>query len=125
MSAEQVEEAYERAAILPSERSVNEEVPFAVFAARPPGFLDIRVFDQTQWWVDVMRTPHRLADLDDTYLNNLIAFLICGASWFRRAYQLAYPCCDPGATAGTWLERTALMRALRDEQYRRVTRVRQ
>lgn len=120
MSAEQVEEAYGRADALARKRREGP-VPFTEFAARPPGFIDIRVVDQTQWWVDVMRTPHRLAEVDDVYLNNLVAFLIEHAAWFRCAYLRAYPSSEPAASADSWLEGTALMRALRYEQRRRWT----
>jgi hypothetical protein len=120
MSPEQVEEAFGRAAAYA--RDPHEgAVPFTEFAARPPGFCDIRVFDQAQWWVDVMRVPHRLTELDDAYLNNLTAFLIDKAAWFRCSYMRAYPASDPGASPGSWLEGTTLMLALRREQGRRAT----
>ena len=34
---------------------------FDSFAALPPGRFDPRVFDQTTWWVDVLRR-HRITD---------------------------------------------------------------
>ena len=51
---------------------------FEAFAALPPGRFDQRVFDQTTWWVDVLRRPHRIADPNDfttDHLHAVVGFL--------------------------------------------------
>jgi hypothetical protein len=51
---------------------------FDEFAALPPGRFDARVFDQTTYWVDVLRRPHRITDRDafnDAYLLNVLDFI--------------------------------------------------
>lgn len=51
---------------------------FDDFAALPPGRFDARVFNQSTYWVDVLRRPHRINDRDafsDDYLLNVLDFI--------------------------------------------------
>lgn len=51
---------------------------FDEFAALPPGRFDARVFNQTTYWVDVLRRPHRINDpaaFNDDYLLNVLDFI--------------------------------------------------
>lgn len=51
---------------------------FEDFEALPPGRFDSRVFDQSIWWVDMLRQPHRIADpeqLTDEHLHAVLAFV--------------------------------------------------
>jgi hypothetical protein len=49
---------------------------FDQFAALPPGRFDPRVFQQTTWWVDILRRPHRIADAEDFADEHLRAVLV-------------------------------------------------
>jgi hypothetical protein len=52
---------------------------FDQFAALPPGRFDPRIFEQTTWWVDILRRPHRItdrADLTDDHLLAVIGFIL-------------------------------------------------
>lgn len=52
-----------------------EPEEFDQFAALPPGRFDKRVFDQTTWWVDILRRPRRITDPDDFTDAHLLAVL--------------------------------------------------
>jgi hypothetical protein len=85
-----------------------------------PGLLDARVFDQDLWWVDVTGTPRTVRQLSDEHLDNVVQFLVDGATVFRLANR-------PGRldrvndrqTDLEWLNNTPLMRGLRAEVSRR------
>lgn len=51
------------------------ELPFTAFGQHGPGNLDLRVFDQDTYWVDITGTPHLLADMPDRYRRNVISHL--------------------------------------------------
>lgn len=91
---------------------------FVDFASFPPGWLDLRVFDQTIWWVDVFRRPHRISSrqhFHDDHLINVIMFLRTGAQRFHDEY-FAYADqdnCWPNASE--WVHHTDLMGALAAE----------
>ncbi|KQQ94573.1 hypothetical protein ASF62_10920 [Leifsonia sp. Leaf325] len=91
---------------------------FEHFGSFPPGWLDLRVFDQTVWWVDVFRRPHRISSREhfhDDHLINVIAYLRTGAQRFHDEY-FAYAdqdSCWPDAHG--WLHHTNLMGALAAE----------
>ncbi|GAA4481287.1 hypothetical protein [Microbacterium panaciterrae] len=122
VSAELVAEGFARATRLRSERGDGDPYPFTVFEATPPGMIDLRVLDQADWWVDVLRTPHRISDrvdFSDLYLANVIRHLIrsAGAYWVRVAVY------DPAASFSdplSWMKGTVLMGALRGEASRRL-----
>lgn len=116
VSTEVVWEGFRRALAL-----VDEEHPFDVYEATPPGKIDLRVFDQGDVWVDVLRHPHRIADRDDLtdeYLLNLIDFLHAEADMMSRAYARSREANAP-TSATSWLENTRLMGALLSECSRR------
>lgn len=112
------------------------ELPFTHWGQHEHGTLDLRVFDQDVWWVDISQKPHRITDMSDDYIRNVIGFLLnhCGyyylATLRRSLYSmlgdtlLGRPNADIVAeelgapplsalTPLTWLESTPLMRALR------------
>ena len=113
------------------------ELPFTAFGHLGKGMLDLRVLDQTCWWVNSEGIPHPISEMSENYVDNVIAFLIehremyfadTQRRWFIQTLgdQMLYG--DPGAEvlavaaggptwsdldAETWLESTPLMRALR------------
>ena len=112
------------------------ELPFTAWGQHARGTLDLRVFDQAVWWVDIEQRPHRLEEMSDGYIANVIAHLeIHVESYYlgtlRRALYQMYGdlllsristemVADAfGATPLTeltpreWLDGTPLMRALR------------
>ncbi|WP_160010049.1 hypothetical protein [Nocardioides sp. AX2bis] len=119
------------------ERLWPGELPFTAFGQLGVDRLDLRVFDQDQWWVDRTGTPHLLQDMSVEYLGNVIEFLLEHRDgfyadtirrWFVQSLgdQLLFD--EPGgellaAVAGgpdwdevapeEWLESTPLMRKLR------------
>jgi hypothetical protein len=98
--------------------------------------LDLRVFDQAVWWVDIEQRPHRLEDMTREYVLNVIDFLETHAVYYFAASQLREVVQRLGdhllgrlstseiaeklgapplssLTPTEWLEATPLMRALR------------
>ena len=116
VSAEVVREGFRRAIAL-----VETEQPFEVYEATPPGKVDLRVFDQDEVWIDVLRQTHKIADPDDQtdeYLINLIRFLRVEVDGLCRNYARSRDRAMPRSSI-EWLEGTVLMRALRAECERR------
>lgn len=94
-----------------------ENPPFEQHEAVEPGSVDLRVFDQGEVWVDVLRDVHRTDDRDDLtdrYLANLIGFLLDEAGHFASAYWMAFGGLMPVEPVA-WLESTTLMMRLRGE----------
>lgn len=122
---------------VPADRDLLEgDLPFTAWDQYPPGVIDLRVFDQGVWWVDVNRQPHLLTEMSLMYLINVIAHLEERAALFHLATQsrllvesvtdvlsgrVPTEWCAQAAgatplsmvTATVWLESTPLMRALR------------
>jgi hypothetical protein len=59
------------------------ELPFTAFGQFGPDALDLRVFDQDQYWVDRNGDPHRLTEMTAEYLENVAAMLEARASEFH------------------------------------------
>ena len=57
--------------------ALDEWVPddFESFASLPPGRFDPRVLEQTTWWVDILRRPHRITDPEDFTTEHLRAVI--------------------------------------------------
>lgn len=112
------------------------ELPFTAWGQHEYGRLDLRVFDQEVWWVDIEQRPHRLTEMSAAYIANVIAFLEQHRDYYyaettrRLVIQLAGDLMlgrvpdevvagELGAPKHTdltpeeWLEATPLMRALR------------
>lgn len=111
------------------------ELPFTAFGQWGPGNIDLRVFDQDEWWVDVFGAPHRLDEMSDCYRRNVLSFLTERTEeWFavnlRRAALTSLGnllqgrvdgelmACSFNGSIGdvdayTWLESTPLVRKLR------------
>jgi len=113
------------------------ELPFTAFGQLGDDRLDLRVFDQDIYWVDRTGQAHLIADMSETYIANVVAFLVefregyfadTQRRWFIQTMgdQLLFG--DPGGDglaveaggptwgelgAEEWLEATPLMRALR------------
>jgi hypothetical protein len=100
----------------------------------PEGSLDLRVFDQDVYWVDIKRVPHFLTAMSGEYIQNVIGFLLEHAESYyvgtmrRMSIQAigdamlggGYTAQNPDAVLGLadstpteWLEQTALMQGLR------------
>lgn len=109
------------------------EQPFTAFGQFGRGKLDLRVFDQDIWWVDITGTPHRLDEMRFDYQSNVIMFLREHADGYHAATVIrsclqtvsdALGGHDPvtGLDARviaaqdplTWLEQTPLLRRLRE-----------
>lgn len=112
------------------------ELPFTAWGQHEPGVLDLRVLQQAIWWVDFHQRPHRLVDMADDYVRNVIHFLERDVDYFfaatqraellqrlgdhllgrRSTSEIAEALGAPPLSALTpteWLEATPLMRALR------------
>ena len=112
------------------------ELPFTHWGQHEHGTLDLRVFEQSVWWIDTAQAPHRITEMSDAYVLNVIGFLLNHRDYYylctlRRSLcqmlgdsLLGRPNADlvaeqAGApplselTPSTWLESTPLMRALR------------
>ena len=55
------------------------EKPFTYFGQWDRGWMDLRVFDQDVWWVDVEGRPHRLSEMTVEYRRNVLRFLLDSA----------------------------------------------
>ena len=72
-----------------------DEKPFTAFGQFGYGKLDIRVFEQDIWWVDIAGHQHVLAAMSQDYLRNVLIFLFEGAHSFhltviaKRAIEFA------------------------------------
>jgi hypothetical protein len=95
--------------------SVEDLPPFASGEAIAPGTIDLRVFDQTTWWVDVLARPHALTAMSTTYLQNVIEVLRERAATLCEAYHLKLRGTHVPADNEAWMESTPLMRSLRAE----------
>ena len=112
------------------------ELPFTAWGQHEYGTLDLRVFDQQRYWVDIHQVPHQLSEMEPEYVRNVITFLLENREYFhaatvrRMAIQtvgdllLDRPSAELVAeavgapalidlTPEEWLESTPLMRALR------------
>lgn len=71
-----------------------EERPFSEWGQWPTGTLDLRVFDQQDYRVDIKQVPHRIADMSQEYRRNVIAFLHTHVQYYhacelrRRALEI-------------------------------------
>jgi hypothetical protein len=135
-AAEESDGEYEPSPV-PADRDLwPGELPFTAWGQHEYGSLDLRVFDQDVWWVDIAQRPHRIGEMSAEYIRNVIEFLVADAKYFyyqtmRRelaavagdlvlgrvsAELVAMAVGGPSLTDFTpeeWLESTTLMRALR------------
>ena len=134
--AEQSRQEYEPSPV-PADRDLwPGELPFTAWGQYEHGSLDLRVFDQGVWWVDISQRPHRINEMSADYIRNVIRFLVADAKYFYDAtmrrelasmagdLMLGRVSADLVARAAggpsltdfapeEWLETTTLMRALR------------
>jgi len=87
---------------------------FEHLEALPPGVVDLRVFDQDVWWVDVLRRPHVIADMSLNYLDNVVGMLILNVAQYFAHYYANDPREANWVDMSIWLESTPPMVALRD-----------
>jgi hypothetical protein len=115
------------------------ELPFTAWGHHEYGTLDLRVFDQSLWWVSVAQRPIRLDAMSPGYVANVIQMLEAYAEYYylctlRRECLQRYGDALLGRfstgeiaeaagavplselTPIAWLESTPLMRRLRQEQ---------
>jgi len=118
-SADQVIEAFHRAAVLRAWYDERElEAPFEHFESLPPGAFDSRIFDQEVWWVDILRRPFRVvfpAQFTDEHLRHVLAFLENRCATFRLQYCETFPDRAVPEDEHAWLESRVLVRALREQ----------
>jgi hypothetical protein len=71
---------------VPGDANLSEgELPFTAFGQFGVGSLDIRVFEQDKYWVDVQGTPFLLDEMDREYLLNVMGFLFVKADYYYVA----------------------------------------
>lgn len=76
---------------MPSDQNLwPGELPFTAFGQYGTGMLDVRVFEQSTWWVDRTGQEHLLPDMEGDYLLNVIIHLIAHREQFMAvAHQRA------------------------------------
>lgn len=68
---------------VPSDKHLAEgELPFTAFGQFGEGSLDLRVFEQDVYWVDVQGQAHLLTEMEEDYLFNVLAFLFNQAEYY-------------------------------------------
>ena len=115
VSVEVVAEGVTRFLLHATDVPDSDDEPFGLWYFGPPGKMDLRVFDQGVWWVDVLRRPHCLAEMRTDYLQNVQAFLLCGSRSFFDTYHQRSETPAPSVAPVEWVESTELMRAIRTE----------
>lgn len=118
------------------------DLPFTAWGQFEDGSIDLRVFDQGIWWVDINQRPHKLTEMSAQHLANVISHLLDHVDHFHQAQcrrHLIEMICDlltgrpntnlvaeaagvPAVcdiTPVNWLQGTPLMRALAAELARR------
>lgn len=107
-----------------------QEKPFTEFSQFGPGKLDLRVFVQDTYWVDVYGEPHFLSEMSEDYRRNVIIHLLDNARFFHAGILLEQAIVALGQAYGydiessfhpetltqeslQWLESTVLMTRLR------------
>jgi len=117
-SPEVTVEAFHRAHELTRQyEEAGELPPFELFEAFPPGAIDLRIFDQEVWWVDLLRTAYRIYNprsFTNEHLVAVIEYLTEHSAEFHAAYQATFPARTLLEDPYLWLEATVLMRALRE-----------
>jgi hypothetical protein len=111
------------------------ELPFTAFGQFGPDALDLRVFDQDVYWVDHNGDPHRIDEMGEGYIANVVAMLTERAGEFHNSSVLRETLQTAGdalqgrvngsviaaglgigsvadTDATTWLQSTPLMRRL-------------
>lgn len=57
--------------------------PFTAWGQWPPGSLDLRVFGQSTWWVDIEQRPHRIEEMSRAYRRNVLIHLQTHVAYFH------------------------------------------
>jgi hypothetical protein len=70
----------------PQPETLGAEQPFTAFGQFGAGNLDLRVFDQTRWWVDINGSPHRITTMSEAYLVNVIEHCQQHAAYYYAAH---------------------------------------
>lgn len=61
---------------------VLADYPFTDFSKAKAGKIDLRVFYQTEWWLDINAVPHRLDEMTEEYLQNVLTHLFTNMDGF-------------------------------------------
>jgi hypothetical protein len=70
----------------PQPETDDVEKPFTAFGQFGSGHLDLRVFDQTRWWVDINGSAHGIATMSDSYLINVVEHCERHADYYHAAH---------------------------------------
>jgi hypothetical protein len=66
------------------------ETPFTDFGKNEYGVLDIRVFMQNVYWVNISGKPFFVSDMEDDYLNNVLVLLFENAESYYSSMARWY-----------------------------------
>lgn len=95
----------------------DDDAPFEQWDWIGYGKIDLRVFVQDRWWVDVRRVPHEIAEMSIEYLTNVAAMLVRLADQHHSAFVLSRDWDEAAQVVLMepleWMEATVLMQALR------------
>lgn len=70
---------------VPSDRHLwPGELPFTAFGQYGTDMLDVRVFEQSTWWVDREGNEHLLTEMEDEYLRNVVIHLVTHREQFMQ-----------------------------------------
>lgn len=119
IGATEIEAALWQAVDKAAERGDDELPEVHDYAAVPPGSLDLRVFDQGEVWVDVLRVPHTISEISDEYVLNLIAWNRRWAESNHAAYTSRWNVRAAALGPVEWIQQIPLYLALVDEVVRR------
>ena len=118
VSPELVAEALRRSFQIWADLPEAQLPPFEQWDAIPPGKLDLRVFDQDIWWCDILRSPHRLTEMSDGHLLNVVMLIQQRAKSFCAGYHFMRVE-EPSGDPMVWSRSTVLMQGLLAEIERR------
>lgn len=96
----------------------DDAPPFEQWDQVGYGKIDLRVFVQNRWWVDVRRVPHEISEMSFEYLTNVVSMLIRLVDQHHSAFVLSRDWDEASEVVLMepleWLEATVLMQAVRD-----------
>jgi hypothetical protein len=115
---------------VPCDKYTTDDLPFTAFGQYGEGQMDLRVFDQDIYWVNIHGEPFYLNKISPEYVSNLINFLMQHAEgnylgYMEYAFSYAISTPHKGSlktlfhkdentikTATEWLASTVLMQKL-------------
>ncbi len=95
----------------------DDTPPFEQWDQLGYGQIDLRVFVQDRWWVDVRRVPHEIAEMSIEYLTNVAAMLVRLADQHHSQFVLSRDWEEAAQVVLMepleWMEATVLMQSVR------------